>query len=704
MSPTPAYWGTIRPCLWSLRPLVTGLILLAHEAVCAVASGYRPTANTSSGIVQGLLSGCTHIFRGIPFAKAPVGDLRWRPPQKHPGWDSPLDASDFGPTCWQSVLTFGGSRRGMWNSINVSRMSEDCLYLNVYAPACIVGTPGCTNTPSARLPVMIYLHAGEMQYGSSNDAENNFPYFSDKVVLVTPNSRIGALGFLGADILRSRAPNGGTGNYGMLDQRLALQWVQENIAAFGGDPERVTIWGESSGGTNVAYHLVSPLSWPYYQRAILQSPGIRQVMRWDNAHENYEFFVSALALLGSPNCSVQPGLYSQLVGAKLASAPVRTAANESLKTSYRWCDLHSTCVGFSVDPRVRLTYFYSGSEAIINIETLMPGTYGRSSSGVVSHLKAGPIGEAALRCLLSADASHFINFNVPQGDTLDTDSWGPVIDGVDLHTTIEHSIGTGAVAPGVDVLLGTNLDEDSTFLSLLGDISCRAGPDDFQRWALNTYGSDLGSKIPDLYQELREPVPSLKCHDRADRDTPAGYWLAAAMRTSTDASFQCPVRELARSLAGRANPGHTFKYFFAHTPAMSVNYRTTADIGAFHGADVAFAFFDSFELLTPADRALAAAMACYWASFAASGRPNSNKTGCQQHLPLWPEYSMQDEVSLELVATGNTSATGNATLLLRPLKQFQEAQCDLFAGYLADPPAKGPQPSLQLHAVAEVLV
>ena len=214
------------------------------------------------------MSNSTRVFRGIPYAKPPIRDFRFRPPVPVNAWSpAVIDATDFGSSCIQPVSNVTDKKthtwhlEGAWNTINVSHVSEDCLTLNVYSPP-----PPPDGT---KLPVMLYHHAGEFHLGSSNDKENNWPYFSDKVVLVTANVRLGAFGFLASDTLRSRSANNGTGNYGMLDQRAVMAWVKAHISAFGGDDERITIFGESSGGTSVAWHLVSPPSHPYFHKAIL---------------------------------------------------------------------------------------------------------------------------------------------------------------------------------------------------------------------------------------------------------------------------------------------------------------------------------------------------------------------------------------------------------------------------------------------------
>eukprot|EP00755_Sulcionema_specki_P014903 Sspe_Gene.57943::Locus_31787_Transcript_1_1_Confidence_1.000_Length_864::g.57943::m.57943/K03929/pnbA; para-nitrobenzyl esterase len=267
--------------------LAAFLVALALQCVAG------RVVHTPYGPVRGTVVNDTEVFRGIPFAAPPVGALRFKSPVPPKPWTEVRDATDFGPSCLQPGSPGTGDRPG-WPSINVSSSSEDCLFLNIYRPA----------TATGPLPVMVYFHAGEFHYGSSNDLENNFPYFSRDILLVTPNARIGPFGFVALDGLRD---GGSTGNYGMLDQREALRWVQQAIHAFGGDPDRVTIFGESSGGTSVAYHLTNPKSHGLFHRAILESPGITQIKQFDHAVTNSLYLASSLAGNGSEGCAFKEG-------------------------------------------------------------------------------------------------------------------------------------------------------------------------------------------------------------------------------------------------------------------------------------------------------------------------------------------------------------------------------------------------------------
>ncbi|XP_002741758.1 cholinesterase-like [Saccoglossus kowalevskii] len=198
-------------------------------------------------------------FLGIPFAEPPVGDMRFRPPTPLvSGWDSTRDATKFGEGCWQmDDLMFGDEFRGsnMWNA-NVP-VSEDCLFLNVWTPY----------PRPLRTAVMVWIYGGAFVSGTASlDVYNGQALAAmENVVVVSMNYRVGALGFL--SLMDPEIP----GNMGFMDQALSLQWVRDNIEAFGGDPYQVTIFGESAGGVSVGMHLMSPMSQHLFQRAILQS-------------------------------------------------------------------------------------------------------------------------------------------------------------------------------------------------------------------------------------------------------------------------------------------------------------------------------------------------------------------------------------------------------------------------------------------------
>lgn len=212
---------------------------------------------TDAGPVRGVATPTLDLFLGIPYAAPPVGNLRWRPPQLHARWTDPLDAVSFRGTCAQNAELGAG---------NQDSAAEDCLFLNVFAPSNAIGSA----RTASRLPVMVFLHGGGFTSGAGNG------YIPSKmvgtgVVVVTINYRLGILGFLTHPALSAETDYHGSGNYGLMDQQFALQWVQRNIDAFGGDPFNVTVFGESAGGLSVHALLASETSVGLFHKAIIES-------------------------------------------------------------------------------------------------------------------------------------------------------------------------------------------------------------------------------------------------------------------------------------------------------------------------------------------------------------------------------------------------------------------------------------------------
>jgi para-nitrobenzyl esterase len=220
-------------------------------AAAASDSGSAPIVATDHGAVRGTAVPGGYAFRGLPYAAAPTGDLRWKAPRPAAHWEGVRDAADFAPSCKQPQgLTTPGAT------------SEDCLYLNVSAPE-----PGIRH--GERRPVLVWIHGGGLVTGAGREYDPA-KLAAKGTVVVTVNYRLGALGFLAHPALASR-PGGPAGNYGLMDQQAALRWVRHNIGRFGGNPHNVTIAGESAGGWSVLAHLTSPSSRGLFHRAIMQS-------------------------------------------------------------------------------------------------------------------------------------------------------------------------------------------------------------------------------------------------------------------------------------------------------------------------------------------------------------------------------------------------------------------------------------------------
>jgi len=229
-----------------IKHIIRGAAFVA--AISQASYGLDLTVVTKSGRVRG--TGVEVVsFKGIPYAAAPAGRLRWRPPEAPPPWNDVRDATHSGPQCLQPRPD--------------GPVSEDCLSLNVWTPAM---------SATDRLPVMVWIHGGGFFGGSgSRSAYDGEALARRGVVLVTLNYRLGALGFLAHPALSHESARGVSGNYGLLDQIAALRWVQNNVAQFGGNPADVTVFGESAGAYSICILTVSPLAKALFHRAILQS-------------------------------------------------------------------------------------------------------------------------------------------------------------------------------------------------------------------------------------------------------------------------------------------------------------------------------------------------------------------------------------------------------------------------------------------------
>ena len=245
------------------KKLALAALAALSASLCAplLLNAQSSAVHTDSGNLRGVIQGAIESFKGVPFAAPPVGELRWRAPQPVKPWTGVRNANAYSADCMQVPFPSDAAPLG-------TTPAEDCLYLNVWRPA---GTH-----PGDKLPVMFWIYGGGFVNGGSSPAVYDGSKFAAKgVVFVSANYRLGRFGFFAFPELTRENPDGMLGNYAFMDQIAALQWVQRNIAAFGGDASNVTVLGESAGGFSVHMLLTSPLTKGLFTKAIVESGGGR---------------------------------------------------------------------------------------------------------------------------------------------------------------------------------------------------------------------------------------------------------------------------------------------------------------------------------------------------------------------------------------------------------------------------------------------
>ncbi|KAM9061849.1 pyrethroid hydrolase Ces2e-like isoform 1-T1 [Sarcophilus harrisii] len=227
-----------------------------------------PIRSTEYGEIRGThinvknLDKGVNVFLGIPFARPPIGALRFSPPQPPESWSEVKNATSYPPMCLQDITILEGLRKSLTINFSIPATSEDCLYLNIYVPD--------HAKEGARLPVMVWIHGGRFRFGSASMYDGSILSAFQNIVVVTIQFRLGILGFF------STGDKHTSGNWGYLDQMAAQRWIQENIAHFGGDPGLVTIFDESIGGINASLHILSPMSKGLLYRTIKERDGTIQ--------------------------------------------------------------------------------------------------------------------------------------------------------------------------------------------------------------------------------------------------------------------------------------------------------------------------------------------------------------------------------------------------------------------------------------------
>jgi para-nitrobenzyl esterase len=570
-----------------------------------------PVVATAAGKVRGVKAAAhTDAFWGIPYAQPPIGLRRWEPPRAARPWNGTRDATKPGPKCIQMGTPMFGSPAVDYDQVtaymgvaatdpgNVAQ-SEDCLTLNVFAPAVANSSAGhrcappacnvcaeCCHAwiapgadceacfsascapngtapaPQAR-PVLLWVHGGAYENGYGADSLYNGTAVieaaveaagAEPPVVVTVNYRLNVFGFLGSAELANASADGATGNFGLQDQRLAMHWIRANIAAFGGDPARVLLFGESAGAGSVAAHTVMPRSVGagLFHRAILESGGYSV---WD-AH--------------------------------------------GLRTAQK--------------------------------------TFDELAGLLCPAAAAGPL----LDCLREKDTATVAIMAQLLPKPCNPEfccKWAPVVDGVEL-TAHPYQLVQTAGRARVPVLLGSNRDEDQSFIGQ--ELFYNLSADGFASWASDLYNfSDLQQKeFAALYPAAAFP--------RTYEYSP--HWWAA-IRAASDQDMVCPARRGARRFAGPGGPDPEDPEASRGAWLYSFTRPRNGSEVVQHGAELEYVWRQLSALRpptgTPADEALSSALLQYWLNFAQAGDPNGARPALAGELgdpagaaalPYWPRF------------------------------------------------------------------
>ncbi|MDG2305311.1 MAG: carboxylesterase family protein [Candidatus Binatia bacterium] len=459
---------------------------------------------TEGGKLRGTTDGGVRSFMGIPYAAPPVEGLRWRSPAPAAAWESVREAKLAGPPCPQNIPV-----------MNAPTGFEDCLYLNVLTPDPL---------PAGPAPVMVWIHGGGFTSGDGRHytgATNGRTIAAETgTIVVTLNYRLGQLGFLAHHALTNEDPSRpSSGNYGLEDQVAALEWIERNIAAFGGDPENVTIFGESAGGISVCALLASPLSGGLFHRGIIQSgPCTTKFATLADAERQGERFAEQLGC----------GDALEVLECMRKAPADRVAA------------------ALPPDP----AFFFS------------EGEFG---------------------------------------------SWFPIVDDFVLTENIADSFASGSFHR-VPLLVGSNEDEGTLFVALSHDHLGRP-----------LEASQYRDRIALLISDDDETIDRVEARYPLDAFETPGLALSESFG---DAALACPTIETAR-LAADHTPTYLYQFDYPDA-AFQIPLNIEIDLGAFHSAEISYAFGTpaTDAPFSDVEEQLATSMVGYWTRFAATGDPN----------------------------------------------------------------------------------
>ena len=580
----------------------------AVDVSAGVANFSHDVVHTDAGAVRGIVSGVGYrAFLGIPYAAPPIGRLRWAPPAPVARWHDLLDTTKMKPNCLQL--------REFFPPQPLETLSEDCLTLNVWTPT----KAGSARKPS--MPVWFWVHGGAFHGGGSNQTVYNGKWnaMRSDVVVVVANYRLNIFGFLGSGALRSRDAVGGTGNYGMLDQRAAMQWVNRNIACFGGDPKRVMLAGQSAGGASVYYHLVAPRSWGLFFRAVAMSGGFAATLPQAEAADFETTFELVVNITGCNR-------------AKFKAVSKEVAEDEE--------DTDEDGDSEDGDKDTSSAMEQQRASQVVCLEQLPASQILRAWRKLQFHPE--------------------VRFD-------------PVVDNVDLTSSVAKLMRRGQVAPGVPLIAGaTSEDLDYPLWHAPKVIlACDAAPSLCTKGHFIDFVQGLRPYLSWSDAEAASAVAAYSQPFELPSGGDLGHWYWAARKMGTDSTMICPARRSAKWISA-ANSGSApaYVYTFQHRPdGPSGSY----PLAAHHSSELPFVFrvenadddgmlAAAFRYNTSRERPLADEMADALITFAATGMP-----------PIgWPAY---DDVNQSMMLFGTPSGQLLTGTVAHGLKR---AHCSLW--------------------------
>jgi len=584
----------------SVAVLCVVLLVIVHQTNAF----FTDVVQTVEGPVKGYVTSNVDHFRGIPYAAPPVGDNRLRAPQPVTPWTSTKWTLLHKDICPQTLV------------INMGK--EDCLYLNVFTPH--------NRSQTEMLPVLVWIYGGAYEEGDGYefgmyDATNRVN--RDNYVVVTFNYRLGALGFLAYDSLKSEDKHASAGNWALQDQRAVLEWVQRNIRAFGGDPSRVTIAGESAGAFSVCFHLVSPLSKGLFAAAIMES----------GTCDTHEFFVPyANAQQWSQTWATMVGCDSNVLNGNDLITCLRGLTMEQIM---------GRNIPSNVKPDGLLSAYTSESE----VNTLLGNANPQSKQlSLPQLLHAAAMWDAIAEHKL---AGGYVPALYPSMD------WGVTIDGSDagLLDVPLNSIKSGNWNK-VPVITGFNHDEGILFVlqipKVVANVSYPMKDGDLP------IALDHLFKDPNITNAILDVYPSADFNTTNDR-------ASAIMR---DYYFVCSNRRIHNALSAQGY-GNWMYHFSYKGDWVEDPY-----LGNYHSAELEYVWDNAWPPLvhkfSDRDQAISDTFGTYWANLIYYGSPNGSKDDkSTEPALLWPTYDSSEQITIIDVPP-------------RLSQSFQDKQCDVW--------------------------